>query len=64
MLHSTRGTAPGRPKRARAIQRMAIPSGAEAGHKQSAGLFVPGEGLRQAAQRGLQGQKMYPSDEG
>ncbi len=41
-----------------------IPSGAEPGHKQSGGLFVPGEGLGLLAQRGLQGWPTYPSDEG
>ncbi len=41
-----------------------IPSGAEPGHEQSGGLFVPGEGLGQQAQRGLQGRPVYPPDEG
>ena len=41
-----------------------IPSGAEPGHEQSGGLFVPGEGLGQPAQRGLQGRPTYSSSEG
>ena len=41
-----------------------IPPGAEPGHKQSGGLFVPGEGLGLLAQRGLHGRATYSSDEG
>ena len=41
-----------------------IPMGAEPGHEQSGGLFVPGEGLGQQAQRGLQCRPTYSSDEG
>ena len=41
-----------------------IPLGAEPGHEQSSGLFVPGEGLGQQAQRGLQGRPTYSSGEG
>ena len=41
-----------------------IPSGAEPGHEQSSGLFVPGEGLGHQAQRGLQGRPVYSPDEG
>ncbi|HEX5686511.1 MAG TPA: hypothetical protein VFY73_20980 [Ideonella sp.] len=44
-----------------------IPLGAELGHEQSVGLFVPGEGLGlglDLAQRGVQGRPMHPSDEG
>ena len=41
-----------------------IPLGAEPGHEQSSGLFVPGEGLGQQAQRGLQGRPGYAPDEG
>jgi hypothetical protein len=40
------------------------PLGAEPGHEQSDGLFVPGEGLGHQAQRGLQGRPVYPPDEG
>ena len=40
------------------------PSGAAPGHEQSAGLFMPGEGLGQQAQRGLQGRPVYSPDEG
>ena len=41
-----------------------IPLGAEPGHEQSGGLFVPGEGLGYQAQRGLQGRPEYSPDEG
>ena len=41
-----------------------IPSGAEPGHEESGGLFMPGEELGLPAQRGLQGRPTYPSDEG
>ena len=41
-----------------------IPAGAEPGHEQSGGLFMPGEELGLPAQRGLQGWPTYPSDEG
>jgi hypothetical protein len=41
-----------------------IPLGAEPGHKQSGGLFVPGEELGLPAPRALQGRPMYSSDEG
>jgi hypothetical protein len=44
--------------------RPAIPSGAESGHKQSRGLFVPDEESGLLARRGLQGRPTYPSDEG
>jgi hypothetical protein len=35
------------------------PSGAEPGHGQSSGLFVPGEGLSRPAQCALQGRSSY-----
>ena len=41
-----------------------IPSGAEPGHKASGGRLVLGEGLGRLAQRGLQGRRTYPFDEG
>ncbi len=44
--------------------RPATPPGAEPGHGQSGGLALPGEGLGQQAQRGLQGRATYPSHEG
>jgi hypothetical protein len=44
--------------------RPAVPSGAESGHKQTRGLFVPDEGPGPLARRGLQGRPTYPSDEG
>ena len=40
------------------------PPGAEPGHEQSDGLFVPGEGLGHQAQRGPQGRPVYSPDEG
>jgi hypothetical protein len=46
------------PKPARA------PLGAEPGREQSGGLFSPGEGLGDNAQRGLQGGPTYSSDRG
>jgi hypothetical protein len=44
--------------------RPAIPLGAEPGHEQSGGLFVPGEGQGLLALRGLQGRSTYSSTEG
>ena len=55
------GTARVRPQFAKPA---GIPMGAEPGHEQSGGLFVPGEGLGQQAQRGLQGRPVYSPDEG
>ena len=40
------------------------PSGAEPGHEQPGGLFVPGEGQGLPALRGLQGRSTYSSHEG
>jgi hypothetical protein len=53
-----------RAERRAAPKRARIPSGAEPGHEQSGGLFVPGEGLGLLAQRGLQGRPGYSPDEG
>ncbi len=53
-----------RDERRAAPSRPAIPPGAEPGREQSSGLFVPGEGLGQLAQRGLQGRVAYPPHEG
>ena len=50
LLIDTRAERRAAPKRAR------IPSGAEPGHEQSGGLFVPGEGLGLLAQRGQIGR--------
>ncbi len=50
---SPRAAAPGRPKQGPTL------SEAEPGHKQSSGLFVPGEGLGRLAQRDLQGRSPY-----
>jgi len=55
------GTARVRPQFAKPAR---IPLGAEPGHEQSNGLFVPGEGLGHRAQRGLQGRPGYSPDEG
>ena len=44
--------------------RPAIPVGAEPGHGLSRGQPMPGEGLGQQAQRGLQGRAAYSTDEG
>jgi hypothetical protein len=41
-----------------------VRSGAESGHEQSCGLFVPDEGPGLLARRGLQGRPTYRSDEG
>jgi hypothetical protein len=59
-----RSAASRRAERRAAPSRPAIPLGAEPGHKQSGGLFVPGEGLGVPAQRGLQGRPMYSSAKG
>ena len=40
------------------------PLGAEPGHKASRGRLVPGKGLGRLSQRGLQGRRRYPFDEG
>ena len=53
-----------RAERRAAPSRPAVPLGAEPGHKQSGGLFVPGEELGLQAQCGLQDRPTYPSDEG
>lgn len=53
-----------RAERRAAPSRPAIPSGAEIGHKQSCGLFVPIEGSGLLARCGLQGRPTYSSDEG
>jgi hypothetical protein len=42
----------------------AIPSGAEPGHRQSSGLFMPGEESGGNARRGLQGRLRYAAGEG
>jgi hypothetical protein len=52
-----------RAERRAAPSRPAIPSGAEPGHKESGGLFVPGEEPGLLARRGLQGRSTYSSDE-
>jgi hypothetical protein len=52
---------PSMPARAGMEPRASFPSGAESGHKQSGGLFVPDEGSGHSAGRGLQGRLTYPS---
>jgi hypothetical protein len=44
--------------------RPALRSGAEPGHEQSGGLFVPGEEQGLPVLRGLQGRSTYSSTEG
>ena len=44
--------------------RNSLHSGAEPGHEQSGGLFVPGEESSRLARRGLQDRPAYPPDEG
>jgi len=46
------------------VERRAAPRGAEPGHEQFCGLFVPGEGSDLVARRGLQDRPMYSSHEG
>ena len=53
-----------RAERRAAPSRPAVPLGAEHGHEQSGGLFVPCDELGRKAQRGLQDRPTYPSDEG
>ncbi len=48
----------------RTVRNCLTPLGAEPGHEQSSGLFMPGEGLGPLAQRGLQGRPGYSPDEG
>jgi hypothetical protein len=55
--------APSKSAQADLEPRHSVPSGAEPGHEQSGGLFVPGEGSSRKARRGLQGRPMYSSDE-
>jgi hypothetical protein len=53
-----------RAERRAAPSRPTIPSGAEPGHRQSGGLFVPGEEPGLLARRGLPGRPTHPSAEG
>jgi len=50
---AARAAAPGRPKQGPVL------SEAEAGHKQSSGLFIAWRGAGPLAQRGLQGRSPY-----
>ena len=58
------GTARPRPRPQFAKPPTLTPSAAEPGLKASRGRLVPGKGLGRLAQRGLQGRRTYPFDEG
>jgi hypothetical protein len=53
----------GRPVSGLSPKQAAVPSGAEPGHEQSGGLFVPGEEPGGNARRGLQSRPRYSADE-
>ena len=55
---------PSKPAQAGLEPRPSFPSGAEPGHEQSCGLFMPREGPGLLARCGLQGRPTYPSAEG
>ena len=64
MLRNPLSTAPARAERRAAPKPARVPLGAEPGHEQSGGLFVPGEGPGRLARRGLQDRPAYSPDEG